>query len=190
MVEVIWNEDRLEIYEFQDFVDLFFLDTEWKGKIAYSRIVKYDGECWKVGVAVSNGYFKHVSCVNSIATLRGGAHVNHVTDTIIDKRMRKRKQIKNGITTIAQSGVRKQLWVFINYLIDEPEFEDSEKFELQKLDSSKKFVPTGAFIDQLVEMGIFDRLERIDEKNLANRTNQFLNIVNLQVANHAGSENS
>lgn len=54
--------------------------------------------------------------MNSIATVKGGSHVNHITNQITDH------LIKANLQAVH---VKNYLWVFVNALIDDPVF-DSE----------------------------------------------------------------
>lgn len=51
-----------------------------KPSIIYERF----GDRWEVGFAVSDGQFQQVSFVNSIATTKGGSHVDHVSKQIVE----------------------------------------------------------------------------------------------------------
>lgn len=57
-----------------------------------------DNKRWEVIVSISEGQFQQVSFVNSICTIRGGTHVNSVTDrictNIIQEVKKKHKKLK------------------------------------------------------------------------------------------------
>lgn len=38
---------------------------------------------WEIAVCASDGHFQQISFVNSIATTKGGTHINCVTDQIV-----------------------------------------------------------------------------------------------------------
>lgn len=59
--------------------DLVGADVGGVKTILYERF----GERWEVAFAVSDGQFQQVSFCNSIATTKGGTHVNYVADQIV-----------------------------------------------------------------------------------------------------------
>jgi DNA topoisomerase II len=69
-------------------------------------------------------FFYQVSFVNSIATIKGGTHVDYITKqitTYIKKEVLKEHVHVNGDT------VKNNLWVFVNALIDNPAFHTQTK---------------------------------------------------------------
>lgn len=187
-VKVYLNGVLLQIDSFKKYIDLF-LESDQKGKMACSRIERVK-ERWEVGIALCNGSSEHVTFVNSIATVHGGSHLDHITDTIANRLLKKRKtMVANGLTTIKPSDIKTRLFVFLNYLIEKPQFDDNvEVKKLKGYDCTEKFVPSGEFIDQIVDIGIFDQLDHIDRTNLGNTTNQLLNVHKLDDANFAASD--
>merc|ERR1711871_1068936 len=68
--------------------------------------------------------------------MKGGTHVGHVADQIIDSlRVKVNKMNKSGID-IKPQHVRNHLWVFVNCLIENPAF-DSQTKETLKTQSAK-----------------------------------------------------
>jgi DNA topoisomerase-2 len=53
-------------------------DESVKKPDAFEKIT----ENWEVGVGMSDGAFKQISFVNSIATTKGGQHVNYIVDQV------------------------------------------------------------------------------------------------------------
>ena len=92
---------------------------------AFERI----NERWEVGVAVSDGTFQQVSFVNSIATIKGGTHVNYITDQItaklagVVKKRNKGQEVKPG-------QIKNHLAVFVNALVVNPAFDSQTKENL------------------------------------------------------------
>lgn len=76
-----------------------------------------------------------VSFVNSIATIKGGTHVDYVTNQIANHVMayvnKKKKDAK-----IKAHIVKNHLWVFVNALIDNPAFDSQTKETLTLRQSS------------------------------------------------------
>jgi len=70
--------------------------------------------------------FYQVSFVNSIATIKGGTHVDYITNQIIAHVMNKVNKKKKDANVKART-VKNRLWVFVNALIDNPAFDSQTK---------------------------------------------------------------
>ncbi len=79
-----------------------------------------------VGLSRVEAQFSHVSFVNSIATSKGGTHVNYVTDQIV-KCLHERIVKKFPDLDARPNHVRNQLFVFVSCLVENPTF-DSQVF--------------------------------------------------------------
>lgn len=67
-----------------------------------------------------------VSFVNGIATVRGGTHVDYVTNQVANYVMSiVNKKKKNA--NMKLHNVKNHLWVFVNALIDNPAFDSQTK---------------------------------------------------------------
>ena len=80
------------------------------------QIFEKCGERWEVCVSLTESGFQQVSFVNSICTIRGGTHVNHVSDQIVEAIIEKvkeesKKKVKGGVD-IRPHHVRNHIWVF------------------------------------------------------------------------------
>lgn len=68
---------------FKDYIDLYVKenadDSGTPLKVVYENV----NERWEVAVTLSDRGFQQVSFVNSIATTKGGRHVDYVTDSIV-----------------------------------------------------------------------------------------------------------
>ena len=67
-------------------------------------------------------FFNQVSFVNSIATTKGGTHVDYITNQITNHIMNFVNK-KNKNANIKTHNVKSYLWVFVNALIDNPAFD-------------------------------------------------------------------
>lgn len=91
---------------------------------------------WEIVVSQSDGQFQQVSFVNSICTSRGGTHVQHVIDPIVQAVLKK-VQVKNkGGIEIKAHNVRNHIWLFVNCLIVNPTFDSQTKETLTLRPSS------------------------------------------------------
>merc|ERR1719453_2471688 len=109
---------------------------------------------WEVLVAKSDGDgFNQVSFVNSISTPKGGTHVQHVVDQLVEGIMKKAKTEGGKGTEIKTVHVKNNLWVFINCLIENPAFSSQTKEQMTLKQSSfgSSCNLNKAFIDEIVE---------------------------------------
>lgn len=104
-----------------------------KVPLVYERF----GERWEVAFAPSEGQFQQVSFVNSIATTKGGTHVDYISKQIVDGIIESiSKKAKKQVTTIKPFTVKNHLWVFVNCLVENAAF-DSQTKENMTLAASK-----------------------------------------------------
>ena len=80
-VKVWLNGKRLAINNFSNYVDLY-LGPKVGGT---PRVSEKVADRWEVAVGASDDGFQQVSFVNSIATTKGGTHVAHVVDQVVEK---------------------------------------------------------------------------------------------------------
>jgi len=120
-VKVYWNGSRLPIRSFRDYIKLYLAERE-DTSFVYER----GHERWELAVAPSDGQFQQVSFVNSIWTIKGGTHVNHIADQIVNAVLehlsRKHKNLK-----VKPFQVRNHLWLFVRCLIENPAFDSQTK---------------------------------------------------------------
>src|SRR5437762_2223490 len=81
---------------------------------------------WEVAFTMSDGQFNQVSFVNSIATTKGGTHVEHVAQQIITKLVDEVKK-RNKAAAVKPHQIKQHLWIFVNCLIENPAFDSQTK---------------------------------------------------------------
>lgn len=84
------------------------------------------GDRWEVAFAVSDAGYQQVSFCNAIATTKGGAHVDYITNQIVAGVIELVKK-KNKEAPVKPFTVKNHLSVFINCLIDNPAFDSQTK---------------------------------------------------------------
>ena len=98
-----------------------------------------------------------VSFVNSICTIKGGQHVNHVTDQLVEAIL-KAVQKKNKGVAVKPHHVKNHLSVFVNCLIENPAFDSQTKETLTT--RAKSFGSTCSlddkFLKQVAKSGVVD----------------------------------
>ncbi|KAF0991154.1 hypothetical protein HZS_788 [Henneguya salminicola] len=126
-VKVYLNGELLTINSFEKYAALYNrCDTNQQEETPslYSHV----NDRWEVLVLPSDGSFQHVSFVNSIATTKGGAHVNHVCNKIITRLIEDaQKKIKGKDNQLRPQQVRQHIWLFINCKIENPCFDSQTK---------------------------------------------------------------
>ncbi|KAG9509935.1 DNA topoisomerase 2-beta, partial [Fragariocoptes setiger] len=123
-VSVTLNDEKLPFKGFKEYVKLYLDETDF----AYEE--SPEGR-WQVAVAPSEeGEFRQVSFVNSIATTAGGKHVDYIVDMILDNLLESVKRKNKEKTNVTKAQARKQLFVFVNCLIENPTFSTQTKENL------------------------------------------------------------
>lgn len=189
-VNVVFNGKKINVKNFEHYVDLFCSKQESK-RVIITR------ERWKV-IFVLNPYdsFTQVSYVNCIDTKNGGNHVEHVIKPVI-KKVIDNLSSKHKDVDIKYNYVKDNIMVFINSLIVNPGFKSQTKEELTT--SVNKFGSrcdvTDAEIKQIVKLGIDKNVLAIaqakSKKALAStdgkKKQKLTGIPKLDDANKAGS---
>lgn len=134
-VKVKLNGERVKINKFSDYMKMYTKalraeqDVEMTGE---KEVILVDSpnERWEIGFAVSDGTFKQVSFVNSIATTAGGTHVKYVADQIITKLLEHLKKTNKKGVTLKNHQIQNHFFLFINCLIVNPAFTSQTKEQL------------------------------------------------------------
>jgi DNA topoisomerase-2 len=193
-VSVYFNDQKLEIKDFEKYADLYLGSKE-----DHPRVYETCGEGrWEVVATYSeNGQFDQVSFVNGINTIRGGKHVDQIVGQITKKlsemvTLKKKKDIKPQY-------IRDNLMVFVKALVVNPSF-DSQTKETLTTQASKfgsKCDLSDKFYDKLYKTGLGDKALSLTEfhetkqlkKTDGKKTSRVL-IPNLDDANRAGTKDS
>lgn len=165
-IKVVLNGTTLKVKSFKQYVEMYINSAtaeaadaaggaaQTKPTIVYERV----HDRWEVGFAVSDGSFQQVSFVNSIATTKGGTHVNYIADQIA-KGMLPAISKRNKGATVKPAQIRNHMWLFVNALIENPTF-DSQTKETLTLTSSK-FGSRPSVNEEFIKKGASGRLIRV-----------------------------
>ena len=192
-VSVYFNGEKLNVKDFEKYADLYIGSKDER-----PRAFEKCGERWEIIATYSEtNQFEQVSFVNGINTLRGGKHVDYITNQITKQladmvKSKKKKDVK-------LQHLRENLFVIIKSQIVNPSF-DSQTKETLTTQSSKfgsKCELSNKFIDKLYKSGIVDKAVSLtdfhDQKKAAKtdgkKTSRVL-IPKLDDANKAGTKNS
>jgi DNA topoisomerase II len=135
-VKVDLNGERIKIKNFKQYVEMYVssnakkeapegmetLDSVPKPTIVHQVV----NDRWEVAFTLSDGQFNQVSFVNSIATTKGGTHIEHVAQQIITKLVEEVKK-KNKAAAVKPHQIKQHLWLFVNCLIVNPAFDSQTK---------------------------------------------------------------
>nr|NVI79284.1 topoisomerase 2 [Cucujiformia] len=199
-VKVFLNGKRIPVTTFNKYIELFLKNTDPDDELRSSRKIVYENcsERWEVAVTVSDREeFQQMSFVNSIATTKGGRHVEHVTDLIAKKLVTIVNKKNKGGIPIKLHQVKAHMWVFINCLIVNPAFDSQTKENMtsQMKNFGSKCVLSDKFFTAVTKCGIVDAIldsARSKEQKLLNKDDGkkvkcVKGIPNLVDANKAGS---
>lgn len=190
-VTVSFNDEKLPVKDFEKYAELFIDKTE--DPLIYEAC----NDRWEVAVSLSPNGYQQISFVNGINTIRGGTHVNYVTNAIVKKlsetiEAKKKKVIK------AQT-LKDNLFVFIKSTIVNPAFDSQSKETLTTpvAKFGSKCEISDKFIDKLYKTDIVERALSLTEtqnqkklvKTDGKKTSRLI-IPKLDDANLAGTKDS
>ncbi|CAD6242848.1 unnamed protein product [Miscanthus lutarioriparius] len=195
-VKVELDGQRVPIKSFCDYVDLYMksANCDRPDKMIYEK-----NDRWEVCVSQSEGQFQQVSFVNRIATIRGGTHVDYITNQIANHVMAIVNK-KNKNANMKLHNVKSHLWVFVNTLIDNPAFDSQTKETLttrqgsfgSKFELSSAFfkkVETSSIIENVLSWADF-KLNKELKKTDGSKKSRISGIPKLEDANEAGGKDS
>ena len=192
-IKVSFNDEKINVANFKQYIQLYYNE-----EIYYDE--SEDGR-WKVGVLyIQESNNKVVSFVNSIATYKGGSHVNHVIDKVVKQLVDNYIKKKNKDVKISPSILKENLVFFVNAVIENPSFDSQTKETLttEPKEFGSKYEPSENFIKKLAKCGIVEQVldyakfkENKDlKKNDGKKQKTLHGIPKLDDANEAGGKNS
>lgn len=200
-VKVFLNGKRLPVKNFKDYVDLYIKGKEDDMGNPLKIIYENPDQRWEVAMTLSDTGFQQMSFVNSIATTKGGRHVDYIADMIVKKVMEVLKKKNKGGTAIKTHQVKSHMWLFINCLIVNPTFDSQtkENMTLQTKNFGSKCNLSDKFINQVTKSGIvesvlswakFKEQNELIKKGAGKKQCKLKGIPKLEDANEAGSKNA
>ncbi|KAH8357885.1 hypothetical protein KR200_002780 [Drosophila serrata] len=197
-VSVFLNGTKLTVKNFKDYIDLH-VKTDDDGPVV-KVVHEVANERWEVACCPSDRGFQQVSFVNSIATTKGGRHVDHVVDNVIKQLIEVLKKKNKGGINIKPFQVRNHLWVFVNCLIENPTFDSQtkENMTLQAKSFGSKCTLSEKFISSMSKSGIVEsvlawakfKAQNDIAKTGGRKSSKIKGIPKLEDANEAGGKNS
>ncbi|OCF33010.1 DNA topoisomerase II [Kwoniella heveanensis BCC8398] len=204
-IKVFLNDERLKVKGFKQYVEMYLSASAAAsapdGVAAPRPTMVYEvvNKRWEVAFALSDGEMKQVSFANSIATTKGGTHVDMITTQLANKLMDQIKK-KNKAAPVKPFQVKNHMWIFINALVENPAFDSQTKENLtlkssafgSKCDLSEDFVKKVAktgIIDNVLSWARFKQ-DQIMKKMDGTKRTRISGIVKLEDANSAGGRNA
>ena len=192
-VNVYFNDKKINIKDFEKYCDLF-LDTKTLQPRAYEKV----NDRWEVVVAISKtGNYEQISFVNGINTIRGGRHVEYITNAItkklVDMTLAKKKK------TIKPQHIKENLFIFVKSTIENPTFDSQTKETLTTLMTKfgSKCELSEKFYEKLYKSGVIElalsATEVVEQKKLVKTDGKKVNkiiVPKLDDANLAGTKDS
>jgi DNA topoisomerase-2 len=191
-VSVYFNNEKLMIKDFEKYAELFVDKQE--------QPLTYEvcNDRWEIVATLSKtGIHEQISFVNGINTIRGGRHVDYVSQNIIKRLVDMVQQKKKK--TVKTQHIKDNLIIFVKSIIVNPSFDSQSKETLttQVSKFGSKCEVSDKFIDKLYKSGIVDKAlsltEFHDQKKLVKtdgkKTSKLI-IPKLDDANFAGTKNS
>ena len=204
-LKVTLNKVPVAIPSFKDYMHLYLGTTR-------PSVLEQIHPRWQVGVSINDtGVFAQVSFVNSIATARGGKHVDYMEELVAEALLEQVKKKSKTLKDTKPAEIKKHLFMFVNSLIFNPSFDSqtktyctSSKADLQltvdpvtKKESKEKVTLPESFVKQLTKSGLVamltERLEERSKKSMSKTDGKKLiqrltGIPKLEDANRAGTK--
>ncbi|OMJ76839.1 hypothetical protein SteCoe_23685 [Stentor coeruleus] len=191
-VKVFLNDKEIKLKNFQEYVELYLTDS------SLPKIFEVVNDRWEVGVSISDGVFQQVSFVNGICTTKGGTHVNHVADQIIQS-ISELVQKKFKKIEVKNAQIKQHLWIFVNCLVENPCFDSQTKDTMTLKPSAfgSKCEISSKMMKEILKCGVIDHVMAYAKakteaqlgKKVRQKKNEKIFMNKLEDANDAGSRN-
>lgn len=201
-VKVFLNDKKLPIKNFKEYVELYTKDKVDENDQPLKIIHELINERWEVALTMSDKGFQQVSFVNSIATTKGGRHVDHVSEQIVANIIEvvKKKEKKGGVG-IRPFQVKNHVWLFVNALIENPTFDSQtkENMTLQPKSFGSKCSLSEKFMNSASKCGIVEAIQswmhfkaqtQLNKQCSGSKRSKLKGIPKLDDANDAGTKHS
>ncbi|XP_056596916.1 DNA topoisomerase 2-beta isoform X2 [Triplophysa dalaica] len=200
-VKVMFNGKKLSVSGFRSYVDLYVKDKLDETGVALKVVNETVSERWEVCLTMSEKGFQQISFVNSIATTKGGRHVDYVVDQIVSKLIEVVKKKNKAGVSVKPFQVKNHVWVFVNALIENPTFDSQtkENMTLQTKSFGSKCVLSEKFIRAATNCGIVESIlnwvkfkaqTQLNKKCSSVKHSKIKGIPKLDDANDAGGKHS
>ncbi|KAM8966600.1 DNA topoisomerase 2-beta isoform 2-T2 [Pelodytes ibericus] len=200
-VKVMLNGKKLPVNGFRSYVDLYVKDKLDETGVALKVIHELVNDRWDVCLTLSEKGFQQISFVNSIATTKGGRHVDYVVDQVVSKLIEVVKKKNKAGVSVKPFQVKNHVWVFINCLIENPSFDSQTKENMtlqpksfgSKCPLSEKFAKAASncgIVESILNWVKFKAQTQLNKKCSSVKHSKIKGIPKLDDANDAGGKHS
>uniref|UniRef100_A0A3Q3NNP3 DNA topoisomerase 2 n=1 Tax=Labrus bergylta TaxID=56723 RepID=A0A3Q3NNP3_9LABR len=200
-VKVTFNGKKLPITGFRSYVDLYVKDKVDETGVSLKVVNETVNDRWEVCLTMSEKGFQQTSFVNSIATTKGGRHVDYVVDQIVSKLIEVVKKKNKAGVSVKPFQVKNHIWVFVNALIENPSFDSQtkENMTLQTKSFGSKCLLSDKFVRAATNCGIVESIlnwvkfkaqTQLNKKCSSVKYSKIKGIPKLDDANDAGGKHS
>ena len=199
-VKIYFNDTMVPVKSVEDYAKMAIAD-EYHGKIA-----TFKKNRWDLAIGYSEGTMQQISFVNSIHTLNGGTHVDHVINQItkyIQTTLEKLPEFKDKSSkhSVKISEIKKHLFLVMASVIENPDFDSQSK---EVLKTPPELFGSHCNLSKSVLKCIVEKMEIIDyikdillqknmkslQRGLNTKKNRLFGIPKLEDANNAGTKKS
>ncbi|XP_073534084.1 DNA topoisomerase 2-beta isoform X1 [Phyllobates terribilis] len=200
-VRVMLNGKKLPVNGFRSYVDLYVKEKLDETGVALKVIHELVNDRWDVCLTLSEKGFQQISFVNSIATTKGGRHVDYVVDQIVSKLIEVVKKKNKAGVSVKPFQVKNHVWVFVNCLIENPSFDSQTKENMtlqpksfgSKCQLSEKFAKAASncgIVESILNWVKFKAQTQLNKKCSSVKHSKIKGIPKLDDANDAGGKHS
>ncbi|TRY99029.1 hypothetical protein DNTS_024575 [Danionella cerebrum] len=200
-VKVLLNGKKLAVTSFRSYVDLYVKDKLDETGVALKVVNETVNERWEVCLTMSEKGFQQISFVNSIATTKGGRHIDYVVDQIVSKLIEVVKKKNKAGVSVKPFQVKNHVWVFVNALIENPTFDSQTKENMtlqtksfgSKCPLSEKFIKAATncgIVESILNWVKFKAQTQLNKKCSSVKHSKIKGIPKLDDANDAGGKHS
>uniref|UniRef100_A0A3B3UNK1 DNA topoisomerase 2 n=1 Tax=Poecilia latipinna TaxID=48699 RepID=A0A3B3UNK1_9TELE len=200
-VKVSLNGKKLPVNGFRSYVDMYVKDKLDETGVPLKVINETVNERWEVCLTMSEKGFQQISFVNSIATTKGGRHIDYVVEQIVAKLIEVVKKKNKAGVSVKPFQVKNHIWVFVNALIENPTFDSQtkENMTLQTKNFGSKCLLSDKFIRAATNCGIVESIlnwvkfkaqTQLNKKCSSVKYSKIKGIPKLDDANDAGGKHS
>ncbi|XP_041664909.1 DNA topoisomerase 2-beta isoform X2 [Cheilinus undulatus] len=200
-VKVTLNGKKLPVNGFRSYVDLYVKDKLDETGVALKVVNETVNDRWEVCLTMSEKGFQQISFVNSIATTKGGRHIDYVVDQIVSKLIEVVKKKNKAGVNVKPFQVKNHIWVFVNALIENPSFDSQtkENMTLQTKSFGSKCLLSEKFVRAATNCGIVESIlnwvkfkaqTQLNKKCSSVKHSKIKGIPKLDDANDAGGKHS
>ena len=191
-IKIYLNDKKIECKNFEKYSNLYISDLDEQVKSDKSN------ERWEICASYSENGYNQVSFVNGVCTLKGGKHVEYITNQICKKMVDvilKKKKI-----TVKPMHIKDNLNVFIKSTISNPTFDSQTKDCLttpyakfgSKVDLDAKFIEKlykSNIVQRVIDLNSLDE-DKTSKKTDGKKKSTVRGINKLDDANWAGTSKS